>query len=865
MAGHNRPQEPFAPFYPVSPLKSKSNGDVINSMSGAARFRRFVHSHHKHHLHHPHRQNLSPSPTTPSPTIPEVDSVASESSLETRGIFHFHHTTPVKVDSDAGATGTSVAQLPGRHFIVPPWLAMVVWLSLLFFIGLTVAGFTLSYQARKEFRMRVEEQRKAQQEVEHETTECKIPITTKEFKSFTRKSIMVLNSSSPRGRHQQNNSVYSIDKAGELRPRNMFDRPPRESILVAEITSSGNFSGDDPFYEFSRQMTREGLWDLAARKSKVISVVSLSSVIPKIGKRNSNRFTMMDLAQEELDDQNYQSNLQDNLARPSNSRALRSLEASQGANLRIENHVVQPNRFVPPVPKLPVRFAHDQADSGEKLSSFNDITFLPFNEDKQFSFMDPTTPPRTRIHPPQRTTSRRGRAVEESTHLERSNSQSRPIDLLSPPQRSTSLRGKPERIDSQQSRSKDGHSYELDEPTQTLARATTPFSDVSPDDAVAQYASARAAAMSPLPDLKAIGRVERVDTKQSGSRDGHNDEYQHTTETLVRATTPFGDFSPDDAVAQYASARAAAMSPAPNSKASRSGSVLGFIRRSTTPTPHSLDGRESPAPLSQTRCMESITEPLPMRSQHSQDAPLASGSLSDNEDEYCKPFSVIYEEDDDEEDYFSPTRPHHNAAFAPSSSSFWDASSGRSPETENIPLPRRLPPASLSRTPSHTNRLRSHTVTSLGPASVAMTPTSSSSSFGARSTSGSSGARGPENSLNSSLNYLSSPNEPSLTLKRNPSLSTNPYGRRRKQQDDTSLNQQQPPSPRRPVDRHLSDRQDRPIKRHPSHSSKPRGSTSDNGTSDPTAPTRRAVSAQARIPLSGTMSSGGVRNSSFVP
>ncbi|KAA1109505.1 hypothetical protein PGTUg99_012581 [Puccinia graminis f. sp. tritici] len=94
--------------------------------------------------------------------------------------------------------------------------------------------------------MRVKEQRKAQEEAEQQTSECKIPITRKEFKS-----IMVLNFHSPRGHNPQTNLVYSIEKSGELWPRNMFDRPSRDGILVAEITAPGHFSGDDPFYEFS--------------------------------------------------------------------------------------------------------------------------------------------------------------------------------------------------------------------------------------------------------------------------------------------------------------------------------------------------------------------------------------------------------------------------------------------------------------------------------------------------------------------------------------------------------------------------------------------------------------------------------------
>lgn len=550
-------------------------------------------------------------------------------------------------------------------------------------------------------------------------------------------------------------------------------------------------------------------------------------MMPKIGRRSSNRFTMMDLAEEELDEQNYHSSpLKENLARPSNSRAIRFLESSEGADLRIEDHMVQPNRFIPPVPKVPVQFVNEQPDSGEKLSTFNDISFLSHKEDKQSSYLDQNSPPRTRIYPPQRTTSRRGRGAEEPTHLERANSQSKSVGVLSPPQRSTSLREK----------------------------------------------------------------GPRANRDQSGPKDHHDHEDPETADAIVRATTPFGDVSPDDAVAQYASTRAASVSPLPTLKHSKSSSMLGFILRSTTPTPHSLDGHESPAQMGY---LESITEPLPMagRSQEFQDPPLDRHSLSENADDYCKPFSVIFEDEDEDEDYFTPPKPHHTP-YMSSNSTFWDNNfSGRSPETENIPLPRRLPQAALARTSSHKSRLRSHTTTSQEPTSVAMAPTSStpktpsSSSFGARSRSGSSGAQGSETSPHRSINHLSSSHEPPLTLKRNPSLSTNPYGRRRKQQDDSTLSRQLSGSPRRHTDRqdgpssqqddsyqHPStstrrhtERQDRSSKRHPPHSRTPRGSTQDPKSPDPSAPVRRAVSAQARIPLSGTMSSGGVRNSSFVP
>ena len=98
--------------------------------------------------------------------------------------------------------------------------------------------------------MRVEEQRKAQCEAEQGALECKIPMTKKEFNTFTRKSIMILNTNSSRVRNRANTS-FALDTSGGLRPCNVFDRPPRESILVAEIAPGGGFSGDDPFSEFS--------------------------------------------------------------------------------------------------------------------------------------------------------------------------------------------------------------------------------------------------------------------------------------------------------------------------------------------------------------------------------------------------------------------------------------------------------------------------------------------------------------------------------------------------------------------------------------------------------------------------------------
>jgi hypothetical protein len=71
--------------------------------------------------------------------------------LQTRNVFR--HATPVKIDSNAGATGTSVAQLPGRHFIVPPWLALVVWSFILIFIGVRPVTFYLEMSLKEAHAM----------------------------------------------------------------------------------------------------------------------------------------------------------------------------------------------------------------------------------------------------------------------------------------------------------------------------------------------------------------------------------------------------------------------------------------------------------------------------------------------------------------------------------------------------------------------------------------------------------------------------------------------------------------------------------------------------------------------------------------
>ncbi|KNZ49466.1 hypothetical protein VP01_49g11 [Puccinia sorghi] len=780
--------------------------------------RRLGHPH--HHLHNSNSQPEYP----PTPSSP--DSAASEPLLQTRGFLH--HTTPVKADSQAGATGTSVAQLPGRHFIVPPWLALVVWSAILFFIALTIAGFILSYQARKEFRMRVEEQRKAQCEAEQGALECKIPMTKKEFNTFTRKSIMILNTNSSRVRNRSN--TFALDTSDGLRPRNVFDRPPRDSILVAEITPGGTFSEDDPISQFSRQMRREGLWDLAARKSKSISVASLSSMVPKVGRRHSNRFTMMDLAEEELDGESfYSGSLQKSSFRFPKSGALKHLATSQGSDDRMEDHLIPQSSRIPPVPKLPLKFADDKPPVGEKLSSLG---------------------------------------TEGSTPNEAASSQTLNTKSSSPDDQA-------------------GHAT----PDAAFAqyastRAVTPLSfanqDVCPDDALAKYASSR---LSPPPSfLNHDGCPDDALAKYATSRaatpspmvkhDASSDDMpaKYAPSRAANPSSMLTSALSADAAAKYTSTRAGTPSPnsqsevSPDDAVAKSNSVLSFIRRSLSLTPVP-DGHESPAPPAQMMSyIDSTTEPLPTarRSGDFQPPSLNPSAPLEGGDDYCKPFSVIIEEDD--EDDFRPTR-STNSPFTPNKSSFWQTSQAHLLDDENIPLPRRLPQAALGQTTCHPSRLQSNTMNSVGPISTSITPSSStsrvtsSSSHVRRSRSGSSATRDSGSSHHLSSNQLASPL--TLTLKRNPSMSTNPYGRRKKGLDPY---QHLPLSPRHLLDRTISDQHTLPIKRHPSNPTfRPPHSDQEIISSNEPAGMRRTASAQARLPLSGTMSSGGVRNSSFVP
>ncbi|PLW21379.1 hypothetical protein PCANC_03835 [Puccinia coronata f. sp. avenae] len=945
----------------------------VNMSEEAQREGRITHSRHAHGQAHKHSSSQYPTTTTQS------ESISSESLLQTRDVFR--HATPVKIDSNAGATGTSVAQLPGRHFIVPPWLALVVWSFILIFIGLTIAGFILSYQARKEFRMRVEEQRKAQSEAEQGASECKVPMTRKEFKSFTRKSIMILNTNSARVRNLPN-PTYDIDNSGGLRPRNVFDRPPRESILVAEIAPCGSFTGDDSFAEFSRQMRREGLWDLAARKSKAISAASLSSIVPRMGARRSNRFTMMETAAEELSEQSFHYHPpKDILSRPSNSRALRHIEATHGPDVRLEDHSVQPSRFIPPVPKLPTEFAMETLNPSESLSSFNDLTFVTLFDGKDLLVIDDDA---TLSHKMlERSTSRGAEASaklgthsgKELTSLQRNTSLRSHADGWSEPSDETS--------DTQATMAAHVNRSTPDDAaaiyTSARAAAPSPFpeNDVSPDDAVAQYASSRAGtpfgmpqsemspdtavanyalarACAPSPfqknDISFDDAFARRDSSRAGTPFGMP-QSEMSPDTAVanyalarasapspfqkndfslddafarrdssRAGTPFGipqsEMSPDTAVANYALARASAPSPfqkndvshddvlahyassragtpspmpqgyaCPDSAVSAnsssrsgavspftgrwSGSVMGFLRRTSSNgnlASASQEAQHQLAPSAQNICdLESLTEPLPITHRDGDAQPsLRNHNPSENGDQFCKPFSVIFEEDD--EDY-SHMPAANQIPFTPTKPRGWNSPQASLFDTEKVALPRRLPQASISRTPSHGNRLRSHTVNSqwsesTGTKRTSDTSRATSSSQDTRSRSGSYGTRPSENSFQHPPKQPAS--SPPLTLKRNPSLSTNPYGRRKKQLD---LNQHLPLSPRHHLDRHFSDQQKRPLKRHPSNPRSPRGPSQGQEIldSDGTSTMRRTASAQARLPLSGTMSSGGVRNSSFVP
>lgn len=174
-----------------------------------------------------------------------------------------------KLDSVAGATGTSVAQLPGRHILVPPWASILVYSVILSFLiveslsffpslqfmdsiltqfflifhQVTGAGFVLSYNARREFRQRV-----ADQQAAAELDEANKPpsISQKEFNSFTRQSILILNSARQPSTY---NPPFRLSYAGDPFPVNAFDRPSRNSVVIAQIVPGLETSSDD-FYRF---------------------------------------------------------------------------------------------------------------------------------------------------------------------------------------------------------------------------------------------------------------------------------------------------------------------------------------------------------------------------------------------------------------------------------------------------------------------------------------------------------------------------------------------------------------------------------------------------------------------------------------
>ncbi|EGG00251.1 uncharacterized protein MELLADRAFT_118100 [Melampsora larici-populina 98AG31] len=227
------------------------------------------------HQHHHHQQQLkkrSPKPTTTTTTTTtfvdnhQLSFRLSLHSLQARSNRLLQPTRVRKLDSVAGATGTSIPELPGRHILVPPWASIVVYSVILSFLILTGAGFILSWNARREFRRRV-----AIQKAADALDQPAAPISRKDVKSFTRQSIIQLNSS-------RNPSTYAppfrISRAGDLLPINVFDRPTRYSMVVAEVVPSLEQTETDDFYRFSQTAQRPSFWEL--RKSRAISLSHLA-------------------------------------------------------------------------------------------------------------------------------------------------------------------------------------------------------------------------------------------------------------------------------------------------------------------------------------------------------------------------------------------------------------------------------------------------------------------------------------------------------------------------------------------------------------------------------------------------------------
>ncbi|MBW0498807.1 hypothetical protein O181_038522 [Austropuccinia psidii MF-1] len=150
---------------------------------------------------------------------------------------------PLKTQSNLQTAFHSLWKLSGRHISVPPWLPLVVGAVLVAFIILNIMAFILGFQARKEFRTRIQEQRKVMADLEHQTSS---QITRKELKSFTRKSIILLNSSS------NHHPPYRVSIAGDILPRNLFDKPSRDSVVIAEILPpSASFTNDNSSLHFA--------------------------------------------------------------------------------------------------------------------------------------------------------------------------------------------------------------------------------------------------------------------------------------------------------------------------------------------------------------------------------------------------------------------------------------------------------------------------------------------------------------------------------------------------------------------------------------------------------------------------------------
>ncbi|KAI8452158.1 hypothetical protein BY996DRAFT_6415734 [Phakopsora pachyrhizi] len=205
----------------------------------------------------------------------------------------YSRSTPVKYDSEAGATGKSVAELPGRHISVAPWAAVAVW-------TLNVAGFLLGYQARKEYRARVKDQiLQARADLERQSGPNQV-MTRKEYKSFTRRSIMMLNSTGDVRPQRRFNSTDPRNKQaamGAVVPKDLFNRPPRDSVIVAQVDPHAEFAmGEDSFYQFSQQVQQGNFWERASRASKSLSLFVKPTMTPRSHNRfNSNQETMMEM------------------------------------------------------------------------------------------------------------------------------------------------------------------------------------------------------------------------------------------------------------------------------------------------------------------------------------------------------------------------------------------------------------------------------------------------------------------------------------------------------------------------------------------------------------------------------------------